>query len=139
MQPYPPPARRTRNLLRLSLIAGAVFLFAGCAYITPQGQRTRKMNQSLGKPISEVIREHGQRPVFGPTREGNNRYSYTYRYYRTRYAGTENLGTYNYTNYFAHVCYAHYLTQIYYTDANNIVVDWKWDLSREWRIDCNER
>lgn len=32
MQPYPPPALRVRTLLRFSLLAGFVFLFAGCAH-----------------------------------------------------------------------------------------------------------
>ncbi|MBH5329899.1 hypothetical protein H9Q10_09500 [Eikenella sp. S3360] len=143
MQPYPPPSHPAHNLLRLSLLAGAVFLFAGCSL---SSQLTRSMSKSIGKPFSEVVREHGQRPVFGPTRESNNRYRYTYKYYRTRYAGTENLGTYNNpgigtgrTTYFAHVCYARDLIQTYWTDANGIVVDGTWHLSREWRIDCNER
>ena len=133
MQAYLPPAHPARNLLRLGLIAGAVFLFAGCASLDDN------MKRQVGQHINEVFREHGGQPNSGRSRVGNNRYAYTYRYYRTRYAGNENLGTYNYTTYFAHVCYAHYLTQIYYTDANDIVVDWKWHLSPEWRIDCNER
>lgn len=141
MQAHPPPAHPARNLLRLGLIAGAVFLFAGCSL---SSQLNRSMRKSVGKPFSEVVREHGQRPVFGPTRDGNL-YRYTYKYYRTRYAGTENLGTYQNpgigtgrTTYFAHVCYARDLIQTYWTDANDIVVDWTWLLSREWRINCNE-
>lgn len=141
MQPYPPPVLRVRTLLRFSLLAGFVFLFAGCAH-----PLDREMNRSVGKHISEVFREHGKRPASGRTRVGNNRNAYTYRYYRTRYAGTENLGTYNNpgigtgrTTYFGHVCYARHFHQTYYTNANDIVVDWYWELGREYRINCNER
>lgn len=142
MQPYPPPASRARILLRFGLIAGAVFLFAGCA----STYLNFTMKRFVGQHISEVFRKHGRHPESGRTRVGNNRYAYTYQYYRRRYAGTENLGTYNNpgigtgrTTYFAHVCYARRLSQTYYTNANDIVVDWHWELSREWRVACNNR
>jgi hypothetical protein len=139
MQTYLPPAHPARNLLRLGLIAGAVFLFAGCASLDDN------MKRQVGQHINEVFREHGGQPNSGRSRVGNNRYAYTYKYYRTRYAGRENLGTYRnpgmgtgQTTYYADVCYGRNLYQTYYTDANDIVVDYRWEYTKEWRISCNE-
>ncbi|OAM45694.1 hypothetical protein A7Q03_04690 [Eikenella sp. NML99-0057] len=136
MQAYPPPAHPTRNLLRLCLVAGAVFLFAGCASVDDN------MKRQVGQHISEVFREHGGQPNSGRSRVGNNRYAYTYKYYRTRYAGRQSEGSSQngpiITNYYSDVCYGRNLYQTYYTDANDIVVDYHWEYTKEWRINCNE-
>jgi len=136
MQTYPSPARPARNLLRLSLIAGAVFLFAGCASLDDN------MKRQVGQHINEVFREHGGQPNSGRSRVGNNRYAYTYKYYRTRYAGRQSEGSSQngpiITNYYSDVCYGRNLYQTYYTDANDIVVDYRWEYTKEWRINCNE-
>ena len=123
----------------VGLVAGAVFLFAGCASLDDN------MKRQVGQHINEVFREHGGQPNSGRSRVGNNRYAYTYKYYRTRYAGRENLGTYRnpgmgtgQTTYYADVCYGRNLYQTYYTDANDIVVDYRWEYTKEWRINCNE-
>ena len=42
------------------------------------------------------------------------------------------------TTYYADVCYGRNLYQTYYTDANDIVVDYRWEYTKEWRISCNE-
>ena len=136
MQVYPLPARPARNLLRLSLVAGAVFLFAGCASLDDN------MKRQVGQHINEVFREHGGQPNSGRSRVGNNRYAYTYKYYRTRYAGRQSEGSSQngpiITNYYSDVCYGRNLYQTYYTDANDIVVDYRWEYTEEWRISCNE-
>ncbi|OAM28070.1 MULTISPECIES: hypothetical protein [Eikenella] len=136
MQAHPPPAHPARNLLRLCLVAGAVFLFAGCASVDDN------MKRQVGQHISEVFREHGGQPNSGRSRVGNNRYAYTYKYYRTRYAGRQSEGSSQngpiITNYYSDVCYGRNLYQTYYTDANDIVVDYHWEYTKEWRINCNE-
>ena len=136
MQVYPLPARPARNLLRLGLVAGAVFLFAGCASLDDN------MKRQVGQHINEVFREHGGQPNSGRSRVGNNRYAYTYKYYRTRYAGRQSEGSSQHgpiiTHYYSDVCYGRNLYQTYYTDANDIVVDYRWEYTKEWRISCNE-
>ena len=136
MQAHPPPAHPARNLLRLCLVAGAVFLFAGCASVDDN------MKRQVGQHINEVFREHGGQPNSGRSRVGNNRYAYTYKYYRTRYAGRQSEGSSQngpiITNYYSDVCYGRNLYQTYYTDANDIVVDYHWEYTKEWRINCNE-
>ena len=136
MQAHPPPAHPARNLLRLCLVASAVFLFAGCASVDDN------MKRQVGQHISEVFREHGGQPNSGRSRVGNNRYAYTYKYYRTRYAGRQSEGSSQngpiITNYYSDVCYGRNLYQTYYTDANDIVVDYHWEYTKEWRINCNE-
>lgn len=136
MQAHPPPAHPARNLLRLCLVAGAVFLFAGCASVDDN------MKRQVGQHISEVFREHGGQPNSGRSRVGNNRYAYTYKYYRTRYAGRQfegrSLNGSIITSYYSDVCYGRNLYQTYYTDANDIVVDYHWEYTKEWRINCNE-
>ncbi|OAM35676.1 hypothetical protein A7P98_07330 [Eikenella sp. NML080894] len=136
MQAHPPPAHPARNLLRLCLVAGAVFLFTGCASLDDN------MKRQVGQHINEVFREHGGRPNAGRRKVGNNRYAYTYNYYRTRYAGRQFEGSSQngpiITNYYSDVCYGRDLYQTYYTDANDIVVDYHWEYTKEWRINCNE-
>ena len=136
MQAHPPPAHPARNLLRLGLIAGAVFLFAGCASVDDN------MKRQVGQHISEVFREHGGRPNAGRRKVGNNRYAYTYNYYRTRYAGRQSEGSSQngpiITNYYSDVCYGRDLYQTYYTDANDIVVDYHWESIGDRRISCND-
>ncbi|MBH5328919.1 hypothetical protein H9Q10_04465 [Eikenella sp. S3360] len=133
----PPP--RVKNLPRFGLIAAAVFLMAGCATLDDTMQR------HVGQHINEVFREHGGRPNAGRRKVGNNRYAYTYQYYRTRYAGRQNLGTQQnpgmltgQTTYYADVCYGRNLYQTYYTDANDMVVDYHWESTGEQRISCND-
>ncbi|OAM43522.1 MULTISPECIES: hypothetical protein [Eikenella] len=130
----PPP--RVKNLSRLGLIAAAVFLMAGCATLDDTMQR------HVGQHISEVFREHGGRPNAGRRKVGNNRYAYTYNYYRTRYAGRQfegrSLNGPIITSYYSDVCYGHNLYQTYYTDANDIVVDYHWESIGDRRISCND-
>lgn len=100
------------------------------------------MKRQVGRHINEVFREHGGQPNSGRSRVGNNRYAYTYKYYRTRYAGRKSEGSSQngpiITNYYSDVCYGRNLYQTYYTDANDIVVDYRWESTDEWRISCNE-
>jgi len=134
MQVYPLPARPARNLLRLGLVAGAVFLFAGCASLDDN------MKRQVGQHINEVFREHGGQPNSGRSRVGNNRYAYTYKYYRTRYAGRQSEGSSQngpiITNYYSDVCYGQNQDRIFYTDNQGIIVDYYWQNSNKWRVNC---
>ena len=121
-------------MLRLSLIAGAVFLFAGCASLDDN------MKRQVGQHINEVFREHGGQPNSGRSRVGNNRYAYTYKYYRTRYAGRQSEGSSQngpiITNYYSDVCYGQNQDRIFYTDDQGIIVDYYWQNSNKWRVNC---
>ena len=121
---------------RTALLAGLVCLTAGCASLDT------RMKRFVGKPIDAVIKSYGVEPTEGRVKSGNNRYAYLWRYTYYSYGGREYEGSSQngpiITNYYSDVCYGRNLYQTYYTDANDIVVDYRWEYTKEWRINCNE-
>ena len=117
-----------------ALLAGIVCLTVGCASLDT------RMKRFVGKPIDAVIKSYGVEPTEGRVKSGNNRYAYLWRYTYYSYGGREYEGSSQngpiITNYYSDVCYGQNQDRIFYTDDQGIIVDYYWQNSNKWRVNC---
>ena len=117
-----------------ALLAGLVCLTVGCASLDT------RMKRFVGKPIDAVIKSYGVEPTEGRVKSGNNRYAYLWRYTYYSYGGREYEGSSQngpiITNYYSDVCYGQNQDRIFYTDDQGIIVDYYWQNSNKWRVNC---
>ena len=120
---------------RAALLAGLVCLTVGCASLD------KRMKRFVGKPIDAVIKSYGVKPTEGGVKSENDRYAYLWRYTYYSYAGREYEGSSQYgpiiTNYYSNVCYGQDQDRIFYTDDQGIIVDYYWQNSDKWRVNCS--